>query len=129
MFVTYDLDAHNDVQAALNRVGLKENAHYAPLGINQAGKDCIEALLPQSVLSAVNGRETDLVMKLGSTDNSERKSAKQNLKKEYLKEFKSRNSYTRDELKDLSKVVRQVNARLNGGGTGPPAAFSRAISP
>ncbi len=39
------------------------------------------------------------------------------LKKEYLKEFKSRNSYTEDELKDLSKVVRQVNARLKGGAT------------
>jgi len=113
VFVTYDLDAASEVASALTRVGLKENVDYIGLGVNQAGMDCIEGLLPQSVLSAVNGQQTDLVMKLGSKENSERRKAKDALKKFYLAEFKARTNLTREELKELSKVVRLVNARLN----------------
>ncbi len=112
VFVTYDLDAASDVRAALGRVGLKEHLNYAALGVPHPGKDCIEGLLPQRVLAAVNGRETDLVMRLGSKDNAERKKAKDNLKKEYLKEFKSQKDYTKEELKEIAKVVRLINARL-----------------
>lgn len=111
VFVTYDLDADTDIRAALNRAGLKENTDYVALGVAQPGKDCIEGLLPPHVLSAVNGRETDLVMKLGSS-NAERRKAKESLKKEYLSEFRSRTDYTKDELKDLSKAVRHINSRL-----------------
>lgn len=128
VFVTYDLDAAAEVRAALGRVGLKESTDYTGLGINQAGKDCIEGLLPQSVLATVNGRETDLVMKLGSKDSSERRKAKDALKKLYLSEFKSRTDYTKEELKELAKVVRLVNARLNAQqvvpADGPRAARS-----
>lgn len=113
LFVTFDLDAESDVRAALNRVGLKEGTDYAALGVSQSGKDCIEGLLPQRVLSAVNGRETDLVMKLGSKDGSERRKAKDALKQRYLQEFKSRTDYTKDELKDLSRVVKLINARYS----------------
>lgn len=113
VFVTYDLDAAADVRSALGRVGLKESADYSGLGVDQAGKDCIEGLLPQSVLSAVNGRETDLVMKLGSKDNSERRKAKDALKKFYLAEFKAKTDHTKEDLKELAKIVRLVNARLN----------------
>lgn len=113
VFVTYDLDAVSDVRAALNRVGLKESLDFIGLGLAQGGKDCIEGLLPQGVLSVVNGRETDLVMKLGSKESSERRKAKDALKKHYLNEFKSRTDYTKDDLKELSKVVRLVNSRLN----------------
>lgn len=113
VFVTYDLDAESDVRAALVRAGLTENTDFIGLGINQAGKDCIEGLLPHSVLSAVMGREIDLAMKLGSRDNSERRKAKDALKRIYLSEFKSRINYTKEDLKDLAKVVRLVNTRLN----------------
>lgn len=113
VFVTYDLDAEAEASTALARVGLKENSDFAGLGVNQAGKDCIEGLLPQRVLSAVNGRETDLVMKLGSRDNVDRRKAKDALKKFYLSEFKSKTDHTRDELKELSKIVRLINTRLN----------------
>lgn len=113
MFLTCDLDAVSDVRAALTRVGMRENDNYAALGIAQPGKDCIEGLLPQSVLSSVNGRETDLVMKLGSKDGSERRNAKDALKRAYLHEFKSKTNHTTDDLKELSKVIRIVNTRLN----------------
>lgn len=113
VFLTYDLDAASEARTALARVGLKENTDYTGLGVEQAGKDCIEGLLPQRVLSAVNGRETDLVMKLGSRDSTERRKAKDALKKQYLSEFKSRTDYTKEELKELAKIVRLVNSRLN----------------
>lgn len=113
VFVTYDLDAKDDVRGTFNRIGLKEHADHAPLGLGEAGKDCIEGLLPQRVLAAVNGRETDLVMKLGSKDNKERRKAKDSLKKKYLEEFKSRTDYSKDELSELSKIIKLVNAKLN----------------
>lgn len=113
VFVTYDLDAAIDVRAALGRLGLEEGADYIGLGVDQAGMDCIEGLLPQSVLSAVNGRETDLVMKLSSRDNSDRRQAKDALKKLYLAEFKAKADHSKEDLKELAKVVRLVNARLN----------------
>ena len=113
VFITYDLDAANDVRSALARVGLTEKDNFIGVGIQQPGKDCIEGLLPQSVLASVNGRETDLVMKLGSKDNSERRKAKDALKKAYLEEFKTRTDYTKDELKELSKIVRLVNSKLH----------------
>lgn len=113
VFLTYDLDAAKDVSAALNRVGLKENTDYTAVGINQSGKDCIEGLLPQRVLAAVNGRETDLVMALGSKDNHERRRAKDTLKQRYLQEFKAHTDYTKDELKELNKVIKLANMRLS----------------
>lgn len=111
VFVTFDLDAESEVRSALTRVGLRDGQDYTALGMGQPGKDCIEGLLPQSVLSAVNGRETDLVMKLGSKDSSERRKAKDTLKKHYLNEFTSRTDYVKDEIKNLVRVVKIINAR------------------
>ena len=113
VFVTYDLDAEGEVKNALGRLGLKEGSDFLALGLAPAGKDCIEGLLPQRVLSAVMGRETDLVMKLGSKENSERRKAKDALKRRYLEEFKSHSDYQKDELKELIKVIKTINARLS----------------
>jgi len=109
VFVTYDLDADRDVKLALTRLGLKEGQDFMALGVQNAGRDCFEGLLPDCVLSVVNGRETALVMQLGSSD---RRSAKDALKKLYLAEFKSRTTYTADELKNLSKAVKSINKKL-----------------
>ena len=109
VYITYDLDADTEVRAALKRTGLKEDEHFIPLGLPQAGKDCIEGLLPYRVISAVHGRETDLVMRLTS---NERRRAKELLKKKYLEEFQCHSDYSNEELKGLSKVTRKINMRL-----------------
>jgi len=114
VFVTYDLDAQGDVCGALGRLGLKDQNDFVALGLSQPGKDCIEGLIPQRVLAAVHGRETDLVMKLTSQDNKERRKAKDALKRKCLQEFASHSDYQKDELKDLAKVVKTINARLCG---------------
>jgi predicted ATP-dependent endonuclease of OLD family len=110
VFVTYDLDAHGDVGAALKRAGLKEDKDFIPLGVQQAGKDCMEGMLPQRVIAAVHGRETDLVMKLSS--NTERRRAKEELKQKYLEEFKSHTDYSSEELKALNMITKKINMRF-----------------
>jgi hypothetical protein len=69
----------------------------------------VKGMLPRRVISAVHGRETDLVMKLSS---SERRRAKDELKRKYLEEFKSHTDYSNEELKELSRVTRKINTRL-----------------
>ena len=112
LYVTFDLDAEKEVTAPLMRLGLEEKKHFLALGEDQAGKDCIEGLLPQRVLSSVNGRETDLVMQLGSRDSKERRRAKDSLKKMYLEEFRQTADFTAEDVKALTKAVRQINACL-----------------
>ncbi|MBA4423904.1 MAG: hypothetical protein C0390_12540, partial [Syntrophus sp. (in: bacteria)] len=112
VFVTYDLDAENEVRAALVRLGLKQNADFLAIGVPEPGKDCIEGLLPERVLSAVNGSETALVMKLRSKDTKERREAKDSLKRKYMAEFKRHDDYTKEELKDLSKVLKTISLKL-----------------
>jgi energy-coupling factor transporter ATP-binding protein EcfA2 len=110
VFITYDLDARKDVEKALGRLSLKSGSDFLPLGLDQPGKDCIEGLIPSRVLDAVNGRETDLVMALGSPD---KHNAKQKLKRMYLHEFKSQTDYKKDELKEMTKVLKTINARFS----------------
>lgn len=112
VYLTYDLDAHSDLRAPLGRLGLKEATDFLALGIDSAGKDCIEGLLPKRILDAVNGRETDLIMKLGSRDTNDRKKAKDALKKMYLHEFTTAAELTKDETKDLVKAIKSINSRL-----------------
>ncbi len=107
VFITYDLDADADLKKSLSGLGLKQNEDFLPLGDGADGKDCIEGLLPHRILSAVCGRETDLVMKLSSSKG--RKEAKQGLKNLYLEEFKGCGDYTKDELRGFEKVIKLVN--------------------
>lgn len=112
VFITYDLDCKQDISGALLRLSLKEKTDHIPLGLSQAGKDAIEGLLPPSILSAVNGRETDLVMQLGSQNSKERRKAKDELKKKYLAEFKNGKQFPVEELKYLQAAVRHINKRF-----------------
>lgn len=113
IYVTFDLDAKDEVTAPLERLGLEAQKHFLALGVNQPGKDCIEGLLPHRVLSIVNGRETDLVMQLGSRDNKERRKAKDVLKKMYLEEFRNQTGLEVADVKELEKAVHQINARFD----------------
>ncbi len=109
VFITFDLDATSEVRTYLLRLGLKEGKDFLPLGTTQAGHDTIEGLLPESMLSAVNAKETALIMQLGSKDNRVRRDAKDKLKRKYLEEFVKHSNYSRDELKELSKIIKIIN--------------------
>lgn len=112
VFITYDLDAENEVKSSLLRLGLREGVDFTPVGLQQAGRYAIEGLLPDKILNSVNGRETDLVMKLGSRENKDRRAARDALKKKYLSEFTSNSDYTKTDLKELSKLIRIINSRF-----------------
>ncbi|MBF0852036.1 AAA family ATPase [Gluconobacter sp. R75690] len=110
VFVTFDLDAERECSAALERAGI-DKSDFCANGIRAPGKDCIEGLLPTRILSEVNGAETDLIMKLGS--NTDRKSAKNELKKKYLECFKKYKDYSQEELKHLNNLIRKINSRMS----------------
>lgn len=111
-YLTYDLDAHEECKKALERLGLKENNNFLPLGKNVSGQKDIEGLLPDRILSAVNGRETSTVRQLTSTTSSEVRAAKSTLKKKYLEEFKKYTDYSAEELKEFAKIIKIINKNL-----------------
>ncbi|MBW2154156.1 MAG: ATP-binding protein [Deltaproteobacteria bacterium] len=89
-FVTFDLDAAERIEKQLKALELEKGKHYLPVGSNAAGKRNIEGLLPNSVMTAVYGRNADLVQAATSGTREEQKSAKARLKKLLLDEFKKR---------------------------------------
>jgi len=109
VFVTFDLDAKKEVIKHLERIGLEEKKHYYAIGIDQAGKDCIEGIVPQNVVSKVHAENTDLMMQFASQDNNIRRSARDQLKKKILDEFKSHNDYEEKDLKGFSSVIKVIN--------------------
>jgi len=108
VFVTYDLDAQNDSQAALQRAGLSPSDQCLALGIQAPGRDCIEGILPNIVISSVAAKEVDLVMAMGGATDA-RKSAKNSLKNKYLSEFMARTIFEKSDLKELSRIIRHIN--------------------
>lgn len=111
VFITFDLDAAADVGKSLDRLGLKLGHDYLPIGKDEPGKAAVEGLLPDRVSSAVFGRETDLVMQMGSPKSDDRRAAKDRLKRLLLQEFRSHSNYTDKELKgflDVGKVLKRA---------------------
>jgi len=111
VYITFDLDAANDVSRSLERLDLKEKEDYLAVGKNEPGKNSIEGLLPDRVVSTVFGRETDLAMQLGSVNAGERREAKRQLKRLLLDEFRHGAKYSDEELTaflELGKVFRKA---------------------
>ncbi len=110
--ITFDLDAAQDVIRPLQSVGLRDGTDYFSVGIAKPGREAIEGLLPDRVLSTVNGRETDLVMQLTSQSGASRREAKQRLKRKYLEEFKKTTQFSDLELEPMSKLARSIRRRF-----------------
>ena len=49
VFITFDLDAKREVENALKRIGLRDEADYCAVGVDKAGSDCIEGLIPENI--------------------------------------------------------------------------------
>jgi putative ATP-dependent endonuclease of OLD family len=89
-FVTFDLDAADPIEKSLKALQLEKGKHYLPIGLNEAGKRDIEGLLPDTVMTAVYGRNADVVRAATSGTKDEKDSAKGRLKKLLLEEFRAR---------------------------------------
>lgn len=108
VLVTFDLDAKGELERVMSQIGLVEGDGYLPIGIAKSGKDCIEGLLPERILSKVYGQNTDLVMQMGSADAKERKSAKNSLKQKLLTEFKADKAVVKEDLKGFISTFKAL---------------------
>ena len=104
VYLTYDLDAKRELSKVMTQLSLGEEKDHMAVGIEEDGKDCIEGLLPNSILASVYGSNTDLIMRLTSTDTSKRKSAKNSLKSKLLDEFKGTKNLNANDLKKFKSL-------------------------
>lgn len=108
MFVTFDLDVKGKVTKTLEDIGLEKNKTYLPLGLDQPGLRDIEGLLPEIVREQVKSDNPALIDALGGTTD-ERKKAKDELKKLYLKEFKASSVPGEEYYGQFYKVIKVIN--------------------
>lgn len=109
VYLTYDLDAKKELSKVMGQLSLAEDTDHMAVGIEDDGKDCIEGLLPSSILSNVYAANTNLVMKLTSIDTSKRKSAKNELKSKLLDEFKGNKNLTANDLKKFKPLFINIS--------------------
>lgn len=112
VFVTFDLDAKPELEKTMQQIGLKEGIDYLAIGATKSGKQCIEGLVPERILSAVYAQNTDLVMQLTAQDAKERKSAKSALKQRILAAFQADKGITAEELKGFGALFKSLIARM-----------------
>ena len=113
MFVTFDLDAKDIVSKTFRSLGFEAGRHFAPVGIDAAGKRDIEGLLPDSVRKSVYSANDDVVQIAVSGTNSERKDAKRKLKRLLLDEFKATATPGDEHYGGFYEIVDLVNSALN----------------
>jgi putative ATP-dependent endonuclease of the OLD family len=80
MFVTFDRDAEKAVTKSLKTIAMVDGVDFLPIGKEDAGSDCIEGLVPESVVASVYAKEIGLVRAASSASAETRKSARNNLK-------------------------------------------------
>lgn len=111
VFITFDLDAKDEVKPALERIGLREGDHFCAVGLPGAGEGCIEGLLPATIKSTVYAENVAHVTALGSADSKARRQARDALKKAFLVEFE-RVKPPVSELGELKKLISSIASRF-----------------
>lgn len=112
VFVTFDLDAKPELERTMQQIGLKEGIDYLAIGAKKSGKQCIEGLVPERILSSVYAKNTDLVMQLTAQDAKERKSAKSALKQRLLAAFQAESAISAEELKGFVNLFKNLATRM-----------------
>jgi energy-coupling factor transporter ATP-binding protein EcfA2 len=111
-FVTFDLDACAEVEKALQGLGLQLNKHYCPLGVDAPGRKDIEGLLPDEIKTTVRSGSAALVDQAMNGTSDERRSAKQELKRLYLREFKARATPHATYYGEFYKFTKLINRAM-----------------
>lgn len=109
VFITFDLDAKHELERIMRQLSLVETADYMAVGMPEDGKECIEGLVPQSVLSRTYSKHTNLVMKMTSADAAKRKSAKNSLKRLILEELKQSGRPSSSELRGFKDIFANID--------------------
>jgi AAA15 family ATPase/GTPase len=117
-YITFDLDVLSDVKRAIEAIGYKENFTYFAIGNDLPGHKDIEGLLPEKVRAAIFANNTSLVTQAIGGD----RTAKDQLKKLYLNEFRSREDYTLEELKGFRDLFIRINKGIKANHKIQPTA-------
>ena len=88
-FVTFDLDAAQQLEKCLTALQLEKGKQFTPIGLGAPGKRNIEGLLPDSVTKSVYAAHPELVQAATAGTKEEQESAKNRLKRLLLDEFKA----------------------------------------
>lgn len=107
--ITVDLDRFNSVKKAVTSIGFKENVDFLPIGISNPGKQCIEGLIPQSVYCTLYAKEPDLAQKAIMAIGEDQKSAKNEIKKKLLEEFKLIPINKDTTHKEFYSLIKKIN--------------------
>lgn len=112
VLITFDLDAKSELENSMRQLGLREGLDYLAVGVDEPGKQCIEGLIPDDVLSDVHRQNTGLVMQLTSANSSERKSAKNALKGKILSAFSSKKPLSREDVEKFKPLFKLINSSI-----------------
>ena len=112
VFLTFDLDMKSEIERCLASLDMKKDQDFMAIGIDAAGKRAIEGLLPESVRTAVFACSADLVMAATSGSKDERESARNQLKKRYLEQFRSVAKPGTDDFVEFYRVAKVANKAL-----------------
>lgn len=109
VFITFDLDALNDVKRSLESLGYEHSKSYLPIGLDKNGHKDIEGYLPERIRSKVYSANTSLVTEAIGGD----RDAKNKLKKKYLEAFTSNVDYSEDEMKYFNEMNKIISKNLS----------------
>jgi len=113
VFITFDLDAKSELKHSLERIGLQEGRDFIAIGIEAAGSQCIEGLLPDSVKKSVFAAKHETVSAMMAQDANVRRSAKSKLKRFLLDEFNS-SSVNAREMNGFKGLINQIKDGFDG---------------
>jgi putative ATP-dependent endonuclease of OLD family len=111
-FITYDLDADGQLSKVMTSLQMEKNKNFCPVGLAGGGKECIEGLLPESVSAAVYGANPALVQRAIAGTNADAKSAKNELKRLQLEEFKRVAVPGKAHFGELYKLAKIINKAM-----------------
>jgi len=113
LFVTFDLDAAEQLEKTLQSLQLEKGKHYMAVGLDAPGKKNIEGLLPESVTTAVYGSNGALVQAAMAGSKDEQESAKNRLKKLLLEGFRKSAKPGPEYFGHFYPLVRSINKALS----------------
>ncbi len=106
--LTVDVDRLSDVKKGVLSIGFKENQDFFAIGKKESGKESIEGMIPQSVWSTVLSSNAELAQKALMGSGKEQKSAKNEMKKKLLEEFK-KTPISDESYGDFYTLIKKIN--------------------
>lgn len=108
VFITFDLDAKNSVSKKLTSIGLVDGEDFCAIGVDGAGKDCIEGLLPKSFMGKIYLKNVEAVTALGSADKEAIKAAKRTIKQACIDGFHTEQLTAKD-LSEFKQLIANIS--------------------